>query len=56
MNDNNSSGRVVLITGTGTGIGKELVTRFLTNKDTVIATDASPEALQGLFRSPHSST
>ncbi|WP_193071898.1 MULTISPECIES: hypothetical protein [unclassified Brevibacterium] len=54
MNDNNSSGRVVLITGTG--IGKELVTRFLTNKDTVIATDVSPEALQGLFRSPHSST
>lgn len=48
MNDNNSSGRVVLITGAGGGIGKELVTRFLTNDDTVIATDVSPEALTKL--------
>lgn len=52
MNDNNS-GRVVLITGAGGGIGKEIVTRFLTNEETVIATDVSPEAVQGSSRSSH---
>lgn len=48
MNDDNSTGRVVLITGAGGGIGRELVTRFLTNDDTVIATDVSPESLTEL--------
>lgn len=48
MNDNNSCGRVVVITGAGGGIGRKLVTRFLTSGDTVIATDASAEALTKL--------
>lgn len=49
MNDNeNSSGRIVLVTGAGGGIGKEIVTRFLANGDTVIATDVSAEALTTL--------
>lgn len=52
MNDNHSSVRVVLITGADGDIGKELVTRFLTNDDTVIATDVLSETVQGSSRSP----
>lgn len=48
MNEDNSNGRTVLITGAGGGIGRKLVTRFLTNNDTVIATDSSTEALTKL--------
>jgi NAD(P)-dependent dehydrogenase (short-subunit alcohol dehydrogenase family) len=37
--------RVVIITGAAGGIGSELVDRFLSNGDTVIATDVSDSAL-----------
>ena len=40
--------RVVLITGTAGGVGAFLVERFLANGDTVIATDVSSAALEGL--------
>jgi NAD(P)-dependent dehydrogenase (short-subunit alcohol dehydrogenase family) len=37
--------RTVVITGAAGGIGSEIVDRFLTNGDTVVATDLSQEAL-----------
>lgn len=40
--------RVVAITGAAGGIGSLLVDRFLANGDTVIATDAIKEGLEGL--------
>src|SRR3954469_9787544 len=42
------TGRVVLITGAGGGVGARLVERFQRNGDTVIGTDASAEALARL--------
>lgn len=50
MNDSRTSGRAVLITGAGGGVGAELVKRFLANGDTVIGTDMSPVALAELER------
>lgn len=44
------SGRVVLITGAGGGVGAELVERFLANGDTVLGTDVSRESLDALER------
>jgi len=38
--------RIVVITGAAGGVGSVLVDRFLTNGDTVIATDAVKEALE----------
>lgn len=43
-----ASGRVVVITGAGGGVGAATVARFLDNGDTVIAADASGEALDRL--------
>lgn len=42
------SGRVVVITGAGGGVGAAATARFLSNGDTVIATDASTESLDRL--------
>jgi NAD(P)-dependent dehydrogenase (short-subunit alcohol dehydrogenase family) len=42
------TGRVVVITGAGGGIGALLVERFLRNGDTVLGTDSSDAALQRL--------
>ncbi|AWB91286.1 SDR family NAD(P)-dependent oxidoreductase [Aeromicrobium chenweiae] len=42
------TGRTIVITGAAGGVGAELVTRFLANGDTVIATDVSSEALAAL--------
>lgn len=39
------TGRVVVVTGAGGGIGSLVVGRFLANGDTVVATDLSEEAL-----------
>ena len=44
--------RVVVITGAAGGIGAPLVERFLRNGDTVIATDASEDALKQLTARP----
>ena len=41
-------GRVVVITGAAGGVGSVLVARFLANGDSVIATDATAEALARL--------
>ena len=43
-----NSGRVVVITGAGGGMGSLVVDRFLANGDIVIATDASAETLESL--------
>jgi len=43
-----NTNRVVVITGAAGGMGALIVERFLTNGDTVIATDAKDEALQKL--------
>jgi NAD(P)-dependent dehydrogenase (short-subunit alcohol dehydrogenase family) len=43
-----NTNRIVLITGAGGGVGSLLVKRFLANGDTVVATDAVPDALQRL--------
>lgn len=43
-----STGRVVVITGAAGGMGAKLVSRFLANGDTIIATDISEDALQKL--------
>ncbi len=43
-----STGRVVLITGAGGGVGAQLVHRFIANGDAVVATDISAEALRSL--------
>jgi NAD(P)-dependent dehydrogenase (short-subunit alcohol dehydrogenase family) len=40
--------RIVLITGAGGGVGSALVTRFLENDDTVLATDAVAGGLERL--------
>jgi NAD(P)-dependent dehydrogenase (short-subunit alcohol dehydrogenase family) len=48
MTENNSSGRVVFITGAAGGVGTELVKRFILNGDTVIGTDVSADALTAL--------
>src|SRR5690606_17231411 len=42
------SDRVVVITGAGGGVGAATVARFLSNGDTVIATDTSAESLTRL--------
>jgi NAD(P)-dependent dehydrogenase (short-subunit alcohol dehydrogenase family) len=42
-----NSNRVVLITGAAGGIGTALVGRFLSNNDTVLATDLDEEVLDG---------
>ena len=39
-------GRIVVITGAAGGMGALFVERFLANRDTVIATDTSEEALE----------
>lgn len=46
--DSNTTGRIVLVTGAGGGVGAALVRRFLDNGDTVIGTDLSAEALDTL--------
>lgn len=48
MSTPRETGRVVVVTGAGGGVGAELVKRFLTNGDTVIATDLSPDAIDKL--------
>lgn len=48
MNEKHTTGRVVLITGAGGGVGTELVARFLANGDTVIGTDVSTDVLNQL--------
>jgi NAD(P)-dependent dehydrogenase (short-subunit alcohol dehydrogenase family) len=45
-----NQGRIVVITGAAGGIGALFVARFLANRDTVIATDTSEEALAKLVR------
>ena len=47
------AGRVILITGAGGGIGMVLVSRFLANGDTVIATDSSEKGLEALRSGCH---
>ena len=42
--------RTVVITGAAGGIGSALVQRFLTNGDTVVATDTSEDALEAIRR------
>jgi NAD(P)-dependent dehydrogenase (short-subunit alcohol dehydrogenase family) len=46
-----NTGRVVVITGAGGGVGALLVRRFADNGDTVVATDASAGALERLHDS-----
>jgi NAD(P)-dependent dehydrogenase (short-subunit alcohol dehydrogenase family) len=42
------TGRTIMLTGAGGGMGAEFVKRFLDNDDTVIATDSGDEALEKL--------
>lgn len=48
MDNRHATGRFVVITGAGGGVGAGLVARFLANGDTVIGTDVSTEALDDL--------
>jgi NAD(P)-dependent dehydrogenase (short-subunit alcohol dehydrogenase family) len=45
-----NQGRIVAITGAAGGMGALFVERFLANRDTVIATDTSEEALAKLAK------
>ena len=47
------SGRIVVITGAGGGIGKLAVERFLANGDTVVASDTAEDTLAKLEPSDH---
>lgn len=46
-----NKGRIVLVTGAAGGIGSLIVDRFLADGDTVVATDSSQTALDGLVHS-----
>lgn len=48
MPDSKQTGRVIMVTGAGGGVGAALVRRFLDNGDTVIGTDVSADALHTL--------
>lgn len=48
MDNRHATGRVVVITGAGGGVGAGRVARFQANGDTVIGTDVSTEALDEL--------
>jgi NAD(P)-dependent dehydrogenase (short-subunit alcohol dehydrogenase family) len=44
------TGRIVVVTGAAGGIGRPIVSRFLANGDTVVATDRDAPALHSLAR------